>query len=622
MLVLAGGLLLVGMYWTLESALPRGPVEFAYFPFTPAPLPFSPMRGFTFEQLARRIGSLALLAPGLLLLTQGLVSRFEVGNSRFPPPLRLAQVVGLASVCAIAWVMLGILQGRALVDDELTYKVQARLLAEGRIGDPSVPLMIPEPFTILTKAGFTGKYLFGEPVVQVPGVLLGVPALMHLPLAALTLACVWRAVRLDAGERVAAWAVVLVGVSPMFVLTSATALSHTSALFAVAVAWLGLVEIRHGQGWLGACGVALGVGFGLMVRAQTVAPFGGVLALFAAAHLVRARRFGPLAVAALIGAGCLALIGAYNHALTGSATTLPWHLYRPPEQYGFGRPLANDVFEHTVGTALVNLGITGVRFNAWWLGWPLSLGLVGVWLRLGRPGQQLKPLLVAGLAHLAVMFGYYSTGVSDTGPVYYFELLLPAGVLGAHAVVGALDRWPRWTRVALVVHFGLGTLGFTLEQTSRLRREVEAIHGPIEAALAPIQAPAILMTEILRGEQNNLGWIHAGFPRRAWSHSDPIVVFPRVWVPGGFEAARRVYPGRDCWYYRVHPETREPELWRCEDAKHLIFRPLQYVPLELEVEPTAMQLGWYDPVASIRSRYEAWLEEQVEAPAPSELRLR
>lgn len=621
------GLLLVAVYWVLESLLPRGAQEFAYFPFNPEPMPFNPMRGFTLEQLIRRIAALLFLAPGLLLTTAGLVPRATFREGKLPSPARLAQVIGLISVCLIAWVMFGILEGRAFVDDELTYRVQARLLSEGRIADPTAPISLLDAFTIVTQAGFTGKYLFGEPLVQVPGVLVGIPALMHIPLALLTLGCVWRAAKLEAGEHVALFTVALVGLSPMYVATSGTALSHNACLFAMAVAWLGLVEVRHERAWLGASLVAMGVGFGLTVRIQSAASFGAALAIWTAVILIRRRRFAPLALAALLAALWAGLIAVYNHNLSGSASTLPWYLYRAPEKYGFGRIWTWDTYEHTFGRALENLLVVGVQFNQWWLGWPLSLGLLVVWWRLGRPMQGVAPLLVAGLAQTALLFAYYSTGISDTGPIYYFEMLLPAGLMGSHALVGALERWPKWAPVALVVHVGLGTTGFYGEQLSRLRREIELIHAPVEKTLDGLETPAIVLTEIWPEERNNLGWIHSAFPRRAWSSSDPIVYLPRVTSQRGMAAVRSRYPDRECWYYRIEPDTREPELWLCDEAWHLLSRSWKSKARRpLAVESTAMQLNMYDPLGNARRRQEASLRERgitpqyVEDGPPREIR--
>lgn len=590
--VTLGGLLVLA-YAVFEGSLPRGPSEFVFWPPL-EPLPFAPMRGFTFEQLMRHAGRAVILGPALLLLGLPL-SRLP--GLRPPGPAclrRLVIGVGVLSLGCTAAILLWLLQGRALFDDELTYRMQAALLAEGRVAEDTVPPWPGENFTIWTRRGATGKYLFGEPLVQVVGTLLGYPALLHLLLAAVTLLAWHRGVRRDCGDAVAAWATAFVALSPMFLFTTPTGLSQATSLACLACAGLGYQGCRGQAAWTGAAVLGTALGFGLTVRPQVVAPAGIVLVGAALFSLLRRRRWGPPLL--LLGSGCVwvLFIGLYNRALTGSWLTLPWSLFQPLERYGFGRPLEGDPFVHSLGTAVENLAVTLVRFNGWWLGWPLSLALLALWLGLGRPLAGGRVWLGVGVALVAFQFPYYSTGVSETGPVYQYELLLPASLLGAHALDRALARWPRRTWALLVVQVLLGTTTFVVEKAARMERMMNVIHGPAEWVLARVEPPALLLYETALQENLRLGWLTSGFPVRWRSDGDPVVTYPRG-QPQGVAALRRRYAERNCYYFRVDPRRLEPEVLRCEAAESLLARPYELEGPALAIPSTAMRRGWLKP---------------------------
>ncbi len=610
------GLIFAAFYGWLEGLLPRGPQEFAYFPFMTDPLPFAPMRGFTFEQLARHLGRTFVLGPALLCLTAAVAGwRLEPPGPRTRRTLMIA-AVGF-SLLVTAAVMVRVLEGRALVDDELTYRQQAELLASGRVAETSVPPWGWEQFTVWSRLssgdiGATGKYLFGEPLIQIVGTWLGLPALLHLLLAPLALWAWYRIVDADAGARVAFWATILVAASPMFILTNALALAHTTTLTCVILAGLGYQWACRQRPVAGAllCGTALG--FGLTVRPQVVVPMGMVLGLATLYQLLRRRQV--TAVATLIASGSLwlLLIALYNRALSGSPFKLPWYLFKPVERFGFG-DVGGIEFVHTPWTAVENLLVVAVRFNGWWLGWPLSLGLVLAWLVLGRPRQGASLWLLGGAAIVLLNLPYYSVGVSDTGPVYHFELLLPAAILGGHAIVRGLERWPRAATALLLVHFAVGTTSFLWENVTRLDRLVTTIHAPAEAVMEQLEPPALLIHENHWNESMRFGWLWS-FPKRFRDDHDPIVTYPRGaarFLPGLLER----YKYRECWYYRLEPVTGQPQLFRCQDAMDLLLQPRE-PGVSLRIASTAERLGLINLGASHagRRRKEAAAVDPPEAP--------
>ena len=612
-LAVGAGLVYLALYVWLEGLLPRGPQEFAYFPFMTEPLPFSAMRGFTFEQLARHLGRIFLLGPALLLLAYAAAKRWQLR----PPDaeVRRRLLIGAVSVslALTALMMFMVLEGRAIVDDELVYRQQAELLASGRLAEDTVPRWGREVFTVWTRIGATGKYLFGEPLVQVPGTILGWPALLHLLLAPLALWAWHRSLRFETTAGVASWATLLVAVSPMFILTNALALSHTTTFTCLTLAGLGYQWARE-RPIAGAALTGMALGFGLAVRPQVVAPIGLVIGLATLLRLVRRRYwFGALVLSASA-SFWMVVIAAYNRLLTGSALKLPWFLIEPGERFGFGL-VGGVAFVHTPWTALENLLVTAVRFNGWWLGWPLSLGLIVAWLVLGRPRDGTRLWLLGGAALILFNAFYYSPGVSDTGPIYYFELLLPAAIVGAHAIVRALERWPRAVSAILLVHFAVGTTSFLWENVARLNRLVTTIHAPVEAALEKIEPPALLIHENHWRESMRFGWVWS-YPLRTRSDRDPVVTLPRG-SASSVPAMLKRYRGRTCWYHRYDPATQEPELLKCREARALLARKRRSGPV-MRIPATAERLGFLDLKEAYAARRKA--KESVQESPEGDMR--
>ena len=587
-LALLAGVALLGLFAWLLASIPRGPSEFAYSPDLFVPLPFAAMRGFTVEQLASHALRLVVLLPAILLLWVGLAERVRLAPPSGAVLVRLTRT-GAAAALLLATALLALLGGRALTADELTYEMQADLLLQGRLFEDRLPRWGHEAFTVWTERGATGKYLFGEPLVQAPGAAVGLPALLHLPLAALTLIAWFAAARRRAGTEVAAWATLLVAWSPMFLLTTPTGLAHATALAAAAAAGLGYEWLRAERPLAGAALLGGALGFLLAVRPQVAVAIGLVLGSLAAWLLLRRRQPGALALLASTAAlGALA-VALYARAVTGSPWTLPWSLFHPVESYGFGTPIEGHPHRHGLLEAFENLLVSVVRFNGWWLGWPLSLALFALPGARGRDHGGLGPWPAVALAVVVVNFLYYSPGISDTGPIYYYELLLPAALAGGHALRAALARWGARAALLLLLAAVLGTGSFLLEHVARLRRLVATIHAPVESVFATIDPPALLLYETSPQEALYPGWLFA-FPVRERRPDAGVLTFPRG-TPEQAAALRRALPGRSCWYYRLEPPAMTPQLLRCEQAEELLARPRPLPGTPRFVASTARRMG-------------------------------
>jgi hypothetical protein len=594
------GLGLIIAYARLVRGLANGRAEFGYAPIAPASLPWGAMRGFTWEQLLDHAFRLVVVGPALVLLSAAAYRLLPLDRVRRPDPRRLALAVATASTAATAFVMLVVLRGRAIVDDELTYQMQAGLYASGHLVARDVGYYPAGPFTVLAGGSYTGKYLFGEGLVQIVGRLIDRPALLHLPIAAIALYAFYCALRPSAGVRVAGWSTAFLAMSPMFVLTNATGQSQTTALACVSLAGLGHAWVRESRPRSGAALLAAALSFCAMTRPQTALPVAVVLLGSATWQLLRRREVVALLVLVAIGACGLAVIGAYDSAITGSPTTLPWSLQCNPERYGFGYVWRYLLYRHTLWTTLQNLLVVAVRFNAWWLGWPLGLSVIAIWWVVGRPCCGCGIWFAVGLAIILFEAGYYSTGISDTGPIYHFELLLPASVLVANTLLTALDRWPRAATATLAVHLALGTGSFFVVQIARIDRLVRAIHADADEALARISGRAVLLYETRGSEALHLGWVNADFPRQYRSDRDRVVTFPRP-LRGRLAGLVAAYPDRSCWYYHRDSGTERPELLPCDQARQFLDRSDidESSVRSLWVRSTAFKRASFDPFGDL-----------------------
>ncbi|MEN9787145.1 MAG: hypothetical protein RLZZ299_2409 [Pseudomonadota bacterium] len=581
-LMLVAAACLVVAYVRIAAALPTGAQEFAYQPFS-APPPFGPMFGFTVEQAVRHVGWMVLLGPALAFAVAGCV---QLGRHHrwmawpvLVPQARHARIAAGVGCALVACSLFLVLRGRPIVDDETAYALQARILGTGRLADPGLPTLWHVAFFVRSAAGWTAKYLPGTALLQVPGTYLGYPALLHVPLLGLTLAGYFAAVRREAGERVAAASTILLGLSPMVIVTSATGLSHAGELASVVGAGLGLTWCRSGSPTDRLRGGVLTVaslGFGLFVRPQTAVPFGAAILLdMGVASWRRAPRglLPPL----LTGLAVLGVLGWVNHTLTGAVTRLPWSLQEVPERWGFGRPFGEDVaFEHDPLRAVQNAVVLALRLNQWAFGSPWSLGAVLAWVWAGRPTAGVRAWAPGTLLTIVFVAGWYSPGVSDTGAIYWYFTMPLLALLGGHAWSAGVERAPRVLAALVPLHLVLATLPFLAEQSARLSRLVAEIHAPYDAILDAAPRPLLVLYELRPSEVRLRGWVVNPVPRLRFDSE--VMTFGLRAERGYLEEVLRYAGPRACIHVRANPETNVLESRSCEDARALIARKRTVTP--------------------------------------------
>jgi hypothetical protein len=535
---LVGGLTLAAYGLFALISIPHGPHEFVYD--IPAggnawwPLPFAPGNGFTPEQLSSHVARALFLFPASVLIGYAW-RRVRLRTSTLPSAWWLIATSVLIAVVVAAFVLRGV----PLQDDEATYVMQAELLTQGLVADPTMPatMAFSEPFTIFTWAGMSGMYEFGTPLVLALGLPWGLPWIGEVALLALTLWCAFQAAA-RGGQEIVAWiACLLLAISPMLTFTSASTLSQTPALAGTALAVLGLAV----GGWRGGVLMGTGLGFVLAARPQVAYPAGLALAFYA----WRDRR---LVIAMLLAAiPWLVAVGLYNQAVMGSPWVLPRAAYTGVmEAYGFG-----DIARHYTYTPLKAIALAGValvRLNGWALGWPISLLGPVLWLALGRPHRRIVgPWAAVALMTFVFQAGYGFLGTSETGALYHYAAI-PFFAFSTAAVLHEVGerQWGGWIHATALACVLLGTATFYVEHATRLSRLSTLIEGPRRTMARELRMPALVFEDAFPARPQT-GWVF-GIPFRERSSRSPIVRYPRPAAAAELERLIERWPERSCSY--------------------------------------------------------------------------
>lgn len=306
---------------------------------------------------------------------------------------------------------------------------------------------------------------------------------------------------------IAAWVPVF---SPYYLWTGSSLLSHGTTLLFLAAGTLCFVRMDKNNSW--GWGLLAGLCFGeaFLCRQLTGLAFIGALIVYELAT-VKGRTGGELAqrwIPPFIGGGAmLALLFLYNASVTGSPLDFAFLHYWSRDQLGFGNDFGwtNAYTRVHVDHTLLK-GIENILHNFASVDQRLLLFLpagatVTVFFtvllrkRIGR----FWLLFFSQVALLA--FGYmffYSQGMQNGGPVYFYEMnlpffcLLPPMLLMAFA---KLREQPLRIRVGIVAAcFFVGTSGtlLVMSRTWKLQMRQEGLRHYFSEAVKVIKKPAIV----------------------------------------------------------------------------------------------------------------------------------
>ncbi len=393
------------------------------------------------------LSKILLIFPATLLLTLYLLQFKFKFNFQFLDRLDKRFII-IFMLLAMLFVMLSIhfvFQQTLTTDDERTYEFQAKILKSGRIFAPSPP--VKESFKnfilIIEEDRWTGHYPLGHPLILALGMLLCSPYLFPVLFSGAIVLLVYLICKeLYGSKKMAVLSAFLLVISPIFIFTSSTLLTHTSSTF-----FLGLFMLlftrsveQEREGWKGyiyALLAGLFIGFAFNMRPLTAVGFGLPFAVLLFVRLFGKRK-GLYGKALLMIAGFSLLVLAtlwYNYQLNGDFFKFPVEYYDA---------FVNKAHYHSIQNGILNLSLNMIKLNAFLYGFPLSLFWVFliVFKKKFEKGDKLCSVIILSFA-AAYLFWWF-TGVSDTGPVYYYDLLIPIVILSSRGIVFLHHKIKQW----------------------------------------------------------------------------------------------------------------------------------------------------------------------------------
>jgi hypothetical protein len=516
-----------------------------------------------------------------VLLVVGLGLRLRGADESLTPGATLAGAlasrwivvaVGIATVAGLWWCW-GVWHPLPVVQDEIAYVLQARILAAGRWAAPSPPLpAFFEQAHVLVEPAVAAKYPPGHAMLLSLGALAGFVPLVPLALAGLSGALLFVLARRVATGAVALLAWVIWMSSPMVQRFMAGFYSESTTTACWLGGWLALLEWRDTgrRRWLVA--LALIIGLGAITRPLTMLVYAVPVGAVVGHDVVRRRAWRDLAAAMAAGCLVLAILPLWSAGTTGDPTRSPVGLYTqqymPWDVPGFGfdstppaRPLPPDLATlgqlfrplHEMHTPAALPGILHLR---------TEIFLHGMW----RSYVVLMPLTVIGLLALApasmlaagtvvlLLLGYLGYAFSPAWTLYYLEaapVLAYFTAAGVAVIASTARRAPgwrhgRWRSPALAGAIVAGTAllaipGLRGAMYARYMHRAEiAYRQEFARALAGLpKTPAVLFVRY--GPEHN--------PHTSLVRNEPDLPAAPVWVVhdrGAEENARllALAPGR------------------------------------------------------------------------------
>lgn len=370
------------------------------------------------------------------------------------------------------------------VMDEIAYVFQAKTLLTGHV---TAPVALPRAAFALwfvdDRASKYGIFPPGWPAVLSLGVGLHLRAWVNPVVHGITTWVVASAAYKLGEQRAKLLAALLYGFSPQALFLAASLMSHTVVAFGAACALSAGISAVTGKTsrfsifWGG-----IGVAIALVTR-----PLCGVVVALGLISLlvvaVRQKKIGgaSFVIAAFPVLAGVAILGAYNQAITGSATRFPQSVwfdehaapmddpffrYRPGcNDLGFGEDHGCDDGIKNAAHSLPNaLSNTGDNLTAWLFlagGGPLSLlaPVFVLYLAKSEERKNLLPIAVPIPAAIGLYALYWYAGTCY-GARFYQAALPSLLLLGALAISRLDQLRPRATRWGILAWIALSLPGF------------------------------------------------------------------------------------------------------------------------------------------------------------------
>jgi 4-amino-4-deoxy-L-arabinose transferase-like glycosyltransferase len=452
--------------------------------------------------------------------------------------------------------------------DEGIYLLQAHALADGHVF-PTAPRH-PDSFipwlSVLSGDKYVVKYSPVHAFILAIGVRTLGSARWSLGLIAAGVVTVTYLLAKEVlGDRKqAALASGFLGLSPLFLIQSATFLPYCSSLLLLETFAFTLLRGLRSNGPILLAGSGLGFGAALFARPYDALLFAMPLGLY---FLIsqRHRRAQLLRNAGWFALGALTPLMAmlaFNRAATGSPFRPPFNLLEPQDTLGFGpRKLlpGQPAVEFTPARGSEGVGRHFLLTSFWGFGGLVLMGFFFAGLARRRRNEAESWLvLIAVTFSLGYLFfwGTYGTGLHGSltaflGPFYFLPVLVPVTLLAAK---GFHNLWQSDWVLAVSGFAGMVVVsGYLLVQALeinlRLTEEDRRLYTPVAAANLD---RALVLLPPMWGQ-------HLLHPFN-WLQNAPEYDGERVYALDRGEPANLAllddYPGREVYRLRVHGNYR------------------------------------------------------------------
>ncbi len=477
-------------------------------------------------------------------------------------------VVGLALFAAAVSAFLGqrVFGGVPHVADGVSYAFQGKIFAAGRLW--LEPPLVPDAFktqnVLLSDTRWCGIYPPGFPLLLAFGWLVGAPFLVNPVLLGLSVVGVFRLGTALFDETTGLLGALLLSVSPFALLMGSGFMGHVAGLCVFTWCLAFLSESCRGtrarplvlSGLLGA--------FGVVVRPQAVVFF--LLPALLGALIARRKELVRSAgFLVLGGAAPLALLLAYNFALSGHPLRMAYLVWDPNLSFTYGFP-SSQLFSLHFPTFLYDLDAT-----VW--GFPWGDLLLLVFLLIPAPSRRWDAWLLACILTLLLGFSFYRFyEINHSGPRYAFEALGALALLAARAVRTAsglaaslLERLRLERFAGSVAAAAIGFLAI-YPLATLLPRQAEALshayHAHTGEPLRRLAAAGVGPSALVLVAGNTVEWTYGSFllangldPRHA------ARVFVRD-LPQKRAEILAAYPRSEVWRVNVTLEPQPlPNAW-------------------------------------------------------------
>jgi len=453
-----------------------------------------------------------------------------------------------------------VLQTAVVSDDENAYTFMAQLFASGKpyVSAPpeSLSPFFENRFLIIRAGKMYGIYFPGHPAALAIGEWLGGLQWVTTVSATLTVPLVFGIARRLFDQRTALLSLPMLLVSPYFLFSSATLLAHSTVAVLLMTFVYAALRVHEDpctiRWWLL---VGLSLGWAGLTRPFSAPAFAAPWLVWLAVRLWRAR--SPRAsigagVCALVVIGALALLLAYQQALSGSPFESGYQTFSRLHNF----ELVDTVVRAPWPLPSIHeLSYTLARFNFWLFGWPVSLVLAGF---LPRRSGSLR--LLASCAMVVLVYaGISAATINSIGPAHYAELAAPLVLLSASGLVRLIDLsrrvqilpgTPRFVASFPVVATLCAMTTFLPVYGSSLRASAELVNAPYEFVEAQVPDRAIVFVQSLPGTAIR-PYTWAFYRRNNRPDLSDRVLFVNFLDPERNKDLMRVFPDRRAYVMRM-----------------------------------------------------------------------